>query len=113
MTNGDAHGNEKPATSAGRPLTKQESNDGRKKLLNGMWRVHRIMTEEERAQGKQTRWTELEIRVTRLDDLFGQLQRVLYARYEIPRVANADVRFYLCLLRGLREPLLIIGDNFD
>lgn len=62
LPNGDAHGHEKCATSAGLPLTKSESTDGRKKLPNGMLRVHRIMTEEELAQGKEPRWTELEIR---------------------------------------------------
>lgn len=62
LPNGDAHGHERCATSAGLPLTKSESTDGRKKLPNGMFRVHRIMTEEELAQGKEPRWTELEIR---------------------------------------------------
>lgn len=47
--------------SVGFPVTKNESADGKKMLTNGMYRIHRIMTEEEIAQGKESRWTELEI----------------------------------------------------
>uniref|UniRef100_A0A915C2Z7 poly(A)-specific ribonuclease n=1 Tax=Parascaris univalens TaxID=6257 RepID=A0A915C2Z7_PARUN len=61
MANGDSPPDYKPGGSAGLPVTKAENADGRKQLLNGMHRVHRIMTEEELAQGKQPRWTELEI----------------------------------------------------
>ncbi|OZC10291.1 CCR4-NOT transcription complex subunit 6-like family protein [Onchocerca flexuosa] len=74
LPNGDAHGHEKCATSAGLPLTKSESTDGRKKLPNGMLRVHRIMTEEELAQGKEPRWTELEIRGRNLSPVLWEMR---------------------------------------
>ncbi|CAJ0929179.1 unnamed protein product, partial [Mesorhabditis belari] len=45
----------------GLPLTKSEGSDGKKQLTNGMQRVHRILTDEELAQGKTTRWQEMEI----------------------------------------------------
>lgn len=38
-----------------------DGGDGKKQLTNGMSRVHQILTEEEIAQGKTTRWMELEI----------------------------------------------------
>ncbi|VDM41917.1 unnamed protein product [Toxocara canis] len=61
MANGDSPPDYKPGGSAGLPVTKAENAEGRKQLLNGMHRMHRIMTEEEIAQGKQPRWTELEV----------------------------------------------------
>lgn len=46
---------------AGVPLSKIDNPDGKKIVSNGMARVHRLMSDEEITQGKQTRWTELEI----------------------------------------------------
>lgn len=46
----------------GVPLPKSENPDGKKIVSNNMARVHRILTDEEIAQGRQTRWTELEVR---------------------------------------------------
>lgn len=40
------------------------SNNGRHRVSNGMYRVHKILSAEEIASGKQTRWAELEIRGT-------------------------------------------------
>ncbi|VDK87729.1 unnamed protein product [Litomosoides sigmodontis] len=74
LQNGDAYGHERCATSAGLPLTKSESTDGRKKLPNGMLRVHRILTEEELAQGKEPRWTELEIRGRNLSPFLWEMR---------------------------------------
>lgn len=54
----------KTGGSAGFPKTKAENADGKKQLSNGMYRQHRIMTDEEVAAGKQTRWMELEIHGT-------------------------------------------------
>lgn len=51
----------KSGGNAGLPLTKTENPDGKKLISNGIYRVHRLMTEEEVAAGKQSRWTELEI----------------------------------------------------
>uniref|UniRef100_A0A914CJR2 poly(A)-specific ribonuclease n=1 Tax=Acrobeloides nanus TaxID=290746 RepID=A0A914CJR2_9BILA len=45
----------------GMPVTKAESHEGRKQLSNGMYRIHRVLTDDEVAQGKGTRWTELEV----------------------------------------------------
>ncbi|EJW80170.1 hypothetical protein WUBG_08921, partial [Wuchereria bancrofti] len=74
LPNGDTLGHERCATSAGLPLTKSESTDGRKKLPNGMLRMHRIMTEEELAQGKEPRWTELEIRGRNLSPFLWEMR---------------------------------------
>ncbi|CAB3409478.1 unnamed protein product [Caenorhabditis bovis] len=52
---------DKQGSGAGLPLTKSENSDGKKTLSNGMSRVHRVYTDEELAQGRNTRWTELEI----------------------------------------------------
>ncbi|MFH4980361.1 hypothetical protein AB6A40_007070 [Gnathostoma spinigerum] len=63
-SNGDynhVHHEYKYGGSAGLPLTKNENSDGKKKLMNGMYRQHRILSEEEIAVGKETRWMELEI----------------------------------------------------
>lgn len=51
----------KSGGSAGFPKTKAENADGKKQLSNGMYRQHRIMTDEELSAGKETRWMELEI----------------------------------------------------
>jgi hypothetical protein len=51
----------KSGSSAGLPQTKSENADGRKQLGNGMYRQHRIMSDDEVAAGKGTRWLELEI----------------------------------------------------
>lgn len=51
----------KSGSSAGLPQTKTENADGRKQLGNGMYRQHRIMSDDEVAAGKGTRWLELEI----------------------------------------------------
>uniref|UniRef100_A0A914UJH7 Uncharacterized protein n=1 Tax=Plectus sambesii TaxID=2011161 RepID=A0A914UJH7_9BILA len=51
----------KSGGSAGFPKTKAECADGKKQLSNGMYRQHRIMTDEELNAGKGTRWMELEI----------------------------------------------------
>ncbi|CAI2350728.1 unnamed protein product [Caenorhabditis sp. 36 PRJEB53466] len=67
MTTGGAGGEmsseykDKQGGGAGQPLTKSENNDGKKTLTNGMSRVHRILTDEEMANGRTMRWTELEI----------------------------------------------------
>ncbi|VDM96694.1 unnamed protein product [Thelazia callipaeda] len=74
MSNGDVHSFEKYHISAGLPLTRSESTDGKKKLPNGMYRVHRIMTEEELAQGKEPRWTELEIRGRNLSPFLWEMR---------------------------------------
>uniref|UniRef100_A0A1I7TX84 poly(A)-specific ribonuclease n=1 Tax=Caenorhabditis tropicalis TaxID=1561998 RepID=A0A1I7TX84_9PELO len=60
---------------AGQPLTKSENNDGKKVLTNGMSRVHRVLTDDELASGRSTRWTELEIhgRVKNLSPSLWQL----------------------------------------
>ncbi|VDN56441.1 unnamed protein product [Dracunculus medinensis] len=60
MSNGDTH-EIKCGGSAGFPVTKAESSDGRKQLTNGMYRVHRILTDEEISEGKESEWTELEV----------------------------------------------------
>lgn len=51
----------KSGGNAGVPLSKADNPDGKKIVSNGMARVHRLMTDDEIAQGRQTRWTELEI----------------------------------------------------
>jgi hypothetical protein len=51
----------KDDSGVGMPVTKAESHEGRKQLSNGMYRVHRVLTDDEVNQGKGTRWTELEI----------------------------------------------------
>lgn len=63
MQNGDLTNDykEKEHGGAGLPLTKAEGGDGKKQLTNGMSRMHRILSDEELAQGKQTRWMEMEI----------------------------------------------------
>lgn len=43
------------------PLTRAENPDGKKIISNGVARIHRIYTEEEKARGCKTRWTELEV----------------------------------------------------
>lgn len=52
---------DKQGGGAGQPLSKSENNEGKKTLTNGMSRVHRILTDDEMANGRTTRWTELEI----------------------------------------------------
>lgn len=66
---------DKQGGGAGQPLTKSENNDGKKTLTNGMSRVHRVLTEDEIASGRSTRWTELEIhgRVKNLSPSLWQL----------------------------------------
>lgn len=45
----------------GFPVTRSENPDGKKQLSNGMYRQHRVYTDDEIALGRQTRWTELEV----------------------------------------------------
>ncbi|KAI1703847.1 endonuclease/Exonuclease/phosphatase family domain-containing protein [Ditylenchus destructor] len=51
----------KSGGNAGFPLSKSENPDGKKLMSNGTYRVHRLLTDEEMAQGRQSRWTELEV----------------------------------------------------
>uniref|UniRef100_A0A915CY62 poly(A)-specific ribonuclease n=1 Tax=Ditylenchus dipsaci TaxID=166011 RepID=A0A915CY62_9BILA len=51
----------KSGGNAGVPLSKVENPEGKKVISNGISRVHRLLTDEEIAQGRQSRWTELEI----------------------------------------------------
>ncbi|CAI5447296.1 unnamed protein product [Caenorhabditis angaria] len=69
---------DKQGGGAGLPVTKGEVKDGKKMLPNGMSRVHRVYTEEEIAQGKSTRWTELEIhgRVRNLSPSLWNIQHL-------------------------------------
>ncbi|CAD6197925.1 unnamed protein product [Caenorhabditis auriculariae] len=104
MNTGDSSANgeykDKQGGGAGLPVTKMENNDGKKTLTNGMSRVHRILTDEEINQGKQTRWTELEIhgrvrnlapalwQVTHLSALFLNGNQLTRVPPEISQLSN-------------------------
>ena len=59
----------KTTGSVGFPAKSGDGSEGKKQLSNGMYRQHRILSDEEVQQGKKTRWTELEIH--------GQLSNLL------------------------------------
>ncbi|CAI4228362.1 unnamed protein product [Auanema sp. JU1783] len=82
MQNGESKENgeykEHYGSGAGLPLMKTDKNDGKKTLTNGLTRTHRLLTEEEIAQGKPARWTELEIhgRVKNLSNSLWRFQNL-------------------------------------
>lgn len=82
MSSGDmtSEYKDKQGGGAGQPLTKSENNDGKKTLTNGMSRVHRVLTEDEIASGRSTRWTELEIHGNHFWKLFQFLFEIFPGR---------------------------------
>lgn len=51
----------KTGSLSGMPQSKVDNPDGKKLITNGLYRVHRLLNEEEVAQGKITQWYELEV----------------------------------------------------
>lgn len=51
--------------------SENNANNGRHRVSNGMYRVHKILSTEEVAAGKQTNWAELEIKGSILSHFFS------------------------------------------